>query len=99
MSERTQQVLDFIRAYLVKNGYGPTTREIGRALGIRSTSVVRYHTGLLIRGGHLVRGEACASRVLVPVDMVIHFVGEEIPVEVDGELVRGRVVEPVAKAA
>jgi len=43
LSERQQRILEFIRHYLEEHNYPPTIREIGKAVGISSTSVVKYN--------------------------------------------------------
>lgn len=106
----TDRVHHYIRRFLVENGYPPSTREIVRAIGLRSTSVALYHVGRLARRGDLVRGPAYASRALTLPDAVVSFVGEEIVVDEVRELPDGRFVarvvapmasvsEPVALAA
>lgn len=40
---RQENILKFIRSYLDENTYPPTIREIGKAVGISSTSVVNYN--------------------------------------------------------
>ncbi|MCO6453429.1 MAG: repressor LexA [Caldilineales bacterium] len=40
---RQQHILEFIQSYLDENDYPPTIREIGKAVGISSTSVVNYN--------------------------------------------------------
>jgi repressor LexA len=47
LSHRQQAMLDFIRSFMVETGYPPTIREIGRAVGISSTSVVNYNLNRL----------------------------------------------------
>lgn len=42
LSARQQSVYRFLEAYLQEHGLPPTTREIGRALGMSSTSHVNY---------------------------------------------------------
>jgi repressor LexA len=54
LSDRQQRMLAFIRAYVMEHGYPPSNREIGRATGISSTSVVDYNLRRLERKGHLV---------------------------------------------
>jgi repressor LexA len=55
-------MLDFIRAYLEQHSYPPTIREIGKAVGIPSTSVVKYNLerlqekGFIERSGEVSRG-------------------------------------------
>jgi repressor LexA len=55
LSSRQERILSFIREFIRKNGYPPTIREIGKAVGISSTSVVNYNLNVLQRRGYLVR--------------------------------------------
>ncbi len=55
LSERQKAILEFIREHLGDTGYPPTIREIGRAVGISSTSVVNYNLNRLEEQGHLSR--------------------------------------------
>lgn len=41
--ERRRKILLFVYEYKVNRDYSPSTREIGLAIGISSTSVVNYH--------------------------------------------------------
>lgn len=68
LTERQQQVLNFIRGCLEERGFPPTLREIGQHMGIRSTNGVNDHLKALERKGYLVR-EGLKSRALRPVDM------------------------------
>jgi len=97
-STRQGAVLAYIRRYIVMNGRGPTVREIGRAVGITTTSQVIYYLKKLAKEGCLAREFNIARGIQLP-DALTVFVGDEVLVEVDGALVRGRVVEPVARAA
>lgn len=55
LSSRQTGILRFIREYLEENGYPPTIREIGSAVGISSTSVVSYNLNILQTKGHIQR--------------------------------------------
>ncbi len=55
LSERQSKILSFLKTFMVDNGYPPTIREIGEAVGISSTSVVNYNLDALQRAGHLYR--------------------------------------------
>ena len=55
LSERQSKILSFLKTFAVDNGYPPTIREIGEAVGITSTSVVNYNLDALQRGGHIFR--------------------------------------------
>ena len=43
LSKMQQQIYDYIRESLEKNGYPPSVREIGEAVGLRSPSTVHFH--------------------------------------------------------
>ena len=55
LSERQSKILSFLKTFTLDNGYPPTIREIGEAVGISSTSVVNYNLDALQRAGHIVR--------------------------------------------
>lgn len=55
LSERQSRMLETIRDHVSEYGYPPTIREIGRAVGITSTSVVTYNLKSLERKGYLSR--------------------------------------------
>ncbi len=55
LSQRQQHMLDFIRHYGEEHGFPPTIREIGEAVGISSTSVVKYNLDQLEKKGFLER--------------------------------------------
>jgi len=66
LTERQQEILDFISASIQERGYPPTLREIGLHFGIRSTNGVNDHLRALEKKGHLQR-EDLKSRALRPV--------------------------------
>ncbi len=57
LSDRQVRILAFIRTYLEEHNYPPTIREIGKAVGIPSTSVVKYNLERLQEKGHIERSE------------------------------------------
>ena len=61
LSERQAQVYAYIRNHIQMSGYPPTVREIGAALGIRSTNGVADHLKALKRKGYL-RQDGSKSR-------------------------------------
>ncbi|MFD0902201.1 transcriptional repressor LexA [Actinomadura sediminis] len=62
---RQQRILVTIRDWVVRYGYPPSTRQIGDAVGLRSTSSVSRHLASLEEKGFLRRG-ASVSR---PIDV------------------------------
>ena len=55
LSERQGKIVQFIKSFTFDNGYPPTIREIGEAVGISSTSVVNYNLNILQKEGYLMR--------------------------------------------
>ena len=55
LSERQSRILSFLNTFTLDNGYPPTIREIGKAVGITSTSVVNYNLDALQRAGFIYR--------------------------------------------
>jgi repressor LexA len=50
-SKKQRELLQFIEGFVKGNGYGPSYREIMRALGYKSVSTVAVHVeGLIARG-------------------------------------------------
>jgi len=47
LSNRQREIFDFIGSYLRDNGYPPTVREIGKAVGLHSSSTVHAHLAKL----------------------------------------------------
>jgi repressor LexA len=55
LTKRQQEIFDFIKRYSARHGYPPTVRDIGRAVGLASSSTVHQHLANLERGGMLKR--------------------------------------------
>ncbi len=43
LTKRQQEIFDFIKRYSAKYGYPPTVRDIGKAVGLASSSTVHAH--------------------------------------------------------
>lgn len=55
LTKRQKEIFDFIRRYAAKTGYPPTVREIGKAVGLHSSSTVHAHLANLEKLGILRR--------------------------------------------
>ncbi len=55
LSERQQQIYNFMSRFSQEKGRPPTIREIGKAVGISSTSVVNYNLNILEKAGMIAR--------------------------------------------
>ncbi len=67
LSERQQQVLDYIRDTVNSRGYPPSVREIGDAVGLSSPSTVHSHLNSLVKAG-AIRKDPSKPRAIVVVD-------------------------------
>ena len=43
LTKRQKQILNFIEEFTIRNGYPPSVREIGKAMGLRSPATVQSH--------------------------------------------------------
>mgnify|MGYP000999968740 FL=1 len=55
ISRRQEQILAYIKSETEAQGYPPSVREIGRAVGLKSTSTVHGHLSQLERKGYIRR--------------------------------------------
>lgn len=55
LTQRQQQILDFILSEVNKKGYPPSVREIGHAVGLTSSSTVHSHLAALEKKGYIRR--------------------------------------------
>ena len=52
-SNKAQLIVDYVNQFIQENGYSPSVREIGAAVGLRSTASVSYHLQALQEKGVL----------------------------------------------
>jgi repressor LexA len=55
LTKRQQEILDFVKRYVGEHGYPPTVRDIGKAIGLTSSSTVHAHLANLEKVGVLKR--------------------------------------------
>jgi repressor LexA len=55
LTKRQQEIFDFVKRYVSEHGYPPTVRDIGKAIGLASSSTVHAHLANLERLGMLRR--------------------------------------------
>ena len=53
-SNKPEMILEFVNQFVQENGFAPSVREIGAAVGLRSTASVSYHLQQLQEKGQLV---------------------------------------------
>ena len=53
-SDKAERILEYVNQFVQENGYAPSVREIGAAVGLRSTASVSYHIQALQEKGLLI---------------------------------------------
>ncbi|MGC7101708.1 transcriptional repressor LexA [Amycolatopsis lurida] len=91
LPERQQRILVTIQDWVNRHGYSPSTRELGDAVGLRSSSSVSKHLAALEDKGFLRRG-ATVSR---PIDVRLFLRGAQRP-DAGGDSVSVPVVGHIA---
>jgi repressor LexA len=68
LTKRQQEIFDFIKRYSARHGYPPTVRDIGKAIGLTSSSTVHAHLANLEKVGLLRRDPSKPRALEVLVD-------------------------------
>ena len=68
LTKRQQEIFDFIQKYASRYGYPPTVREIGKAVGLASSSTVHAHLANLQKSGLLKRNPTKPRAIEVMLD-------------------------------
>ena len=85
-TNKSQLIVDFVEQFVQENGYAPSIREIGEAVGLRSTASVSYHLrqlqekGLLMSPGSKGRKRAISTGVRPGQIPVVGLVTAGIPI-------------------
>jgi SOS-response transcriptional repressor LexA len=64
-SKKQQELLSYLDGFIKEAGYGPSYREIMRALGYKSVSTVAVHVDSLVAKGYLTRRDNSARSLEV----------------------------------
>jgi repressor LexA len=89
LSERQQQVLDYIRKTVADRGYPPSVREIGGAIGLSSPSTVHSHLSALVKAGAIKRDPTKPRAIMIVED--VQPVAAPLPERVREVPVLGRI--------
>lgn len=85
-SDKAEKILEYVNEFVQENGYAPSVREIGAAVGLRSTASVSYHIqalqdkGLLAAPGAKGRKRALSTGVRPGQIPVIGVVTAGVPI-------------------
>jgi repressor LexA len=88
LTKRQQEIFDFIKRYSAKHGYPPTVRDIGKAVGLASSSTVHAHLANLEKAG-LLRRDPSKPRAIELLDRAIENVRDAVDSGVRSVVGRG----------
>lgn len=89
ITARQKQILSYIKEKIRTSGYPPSVREIGAAVGLRSSSTVHNHLVQLEEKGFL-RKDPTKPRAIIPVDSQGDIaISQTIPLPVVGSVAAG----------
>ena len=77
LTKRQQEIFEFIKRYSAQYGYPPTVRDIGKAVGLASSSTVHAHLANLEKLG-LLRRDPSKPRAIELLDRVQKDVGNAV---------------------
>ncbi len=90
LTKRQQEIFDFIKSYSASYGYPPTVRDIGKAVGLASSSTVHAHLANLEKAG-LLRRDPSKPRAIELLDRAIENVRDTVGSGVRSVVGGGRV--------
>ena len=85
-SDKAERILEYVNQFIQENGYAPSVREIGAAVGLRSTASVSYHIqalqekGLLLSPGAKGRKRSIVTNVRPGQIPVVGVVTAGVPI-------------------
>ncbi len=77
LTKRQQEIFDYVREYAGQHGYPPTVRDIGKAIGLTSSSTVHTHLANLEKLGLLKRDPTKPRAIEVLVDRAKAVVSQQ----------------------
>jgi len=89
LTKRQREIFDFIGKYLSANGYPPTVREIGKAVGLHSSSTVHSHLANLEDLGLLRRDPTKPRAIEVLVEKAKQVVSPDQSLPLVGHVAAG----------
>ena len=80
LTKRQKEIFEFVKKYSAKHGYPPTVRDIGKAIGLTSSSTVHAHLANLEKLGLLKRDPSKPRAIELLVDRAKAAVTGAMPV-------------------
>jgi repressor LexA len=92
LTKRQKEIFEFIKRYSDRHGYPPTVRDIGKAIGLTSSSTVHAHLSNLEKVGLLRRDPTKPRAIEVLVDKARAVMPGPVGLPVVGQVAAGQPV-------
>jgi len=98
LTRRQEEILTYIKKYIVSHGYPPTVREIGKDLGVSSPATIHTHLSNLESKGFIKKEETKNRAIELLVDNEFSVKQENsIEVPLLGKITAGSPIEAIEK--
>jgi repressor LexA len=96
--KRQRQIVEFISQFIQRNGYSPTLREIGDAMGLSSLATVHEHIDRLSKKGVIKKTEGNKTRGIVVVDEKLGYYKQGVNLPILGWIAAGSPIDPYTQS-
>lgn len=98
LTKRQDEILNFMKEYIVSHGFPPTVREIGKALGVSSPATIHAHLTNLEKKGIIKKDGSKNRAIELLVENEYAIKNEEVTrVPLLGEITAGSPIEAIEK--
>lgn len=96
LTKRQNEILTFVKEYIVSHGYPPTVREIGKYLGVSSPATIHTHLNKLVEKGFIKKDGSKNRAIELLVDNEFNEKQENvIDVPLLGKITAGSPIEAI----
>ena len=97
LTRRQDEILNFIKEYIVSHGYPPTIREIGAAMGVNSPATIHAHLNNLEKKGVIKKDDSKNRAIELLVENEFAHPQDDLTVEVPllGKITAGSPIEAI----
>ena len=96
LTKRQEEILTYIKEYMVSHGYPPTVREIGKDLGVSSPATIHSHLSKLVEKGFIKKDGSKNRAIELLVENEYDVKDEEVTkVPLLGQITAGSPIEAI----
>ena len=92
--KRQRQIVEYVSQFIQRNGYSPTLREIGDAMGLSSLATVHEHIVRLCKKGVLKKTAGNKTRGIIVIDEKIGHQQQGVQLPILGWIAAGQPIDP-----